>query len=194
MLENTSGARTPRPASTHCRTTGPATTTPRPAIRRSFSTRPAATTRRWAATPCSATPTGDDNVAIGDQALFNNTGADRSVAVGSSALHRNRGARNIAIGDHAGSQLSNGTDNIDIGNVGVAAETKTIRIGKQGTQTKAYMAGINGTAIPGTARQVVVNGQGQLGTSAAPRPGAMLELIKQQQREIDALRREVRSR
>ena len=56
------------------------------------------------------------------------------------------------------------------------------------------MAGIDGTAIPGTTRQVVVNGQGQLGTSAAPRPGAMLALIKQQQREIDALRREVQSR
>ena len=76
----------------------------------------------------------------------------------------------------------------------MAAETKTIRIGTQGTQTRAFMAGIDGTAIPGTTHQVVVNGQGQLGTSTAPRPAAMLAMIKQQQKEIDALRRQLRSR
>ena len=73
----------------------------------------------------------------------------------------------------------------------MTAETKTIRIGTQGTQTRAvHRRRSSGTADPRTtSQQVVVNGQGQLGTSAAPRPAAMLAMIKQQQREIDALRR-----
>jgi hypothetical protein len=46
-------------------------------------------------------------------------------------------------------------------NVGVAAESGVIRIGTTGTQTKAFIAGIYGTSVSGSA--VVVNSSGQLG-------------------------------
>jgi uncharacterized coiled-coil protein SlyX len=70
---------------------------------------------------------------------------------------------NIALGDGAGGNLTTGSNNIDIGNTGVAGESATIRIGKSGTQTKTFVAGINGAAVTGSA--VKVNAAGQLGTA-----------------------------
>jgi hypothetical protein len=55
--------------------------------------------------------------------------------------------------------------NIDIGNPGVAAESATIRIGVQGTQSRTFVAGISGSPITGTS--VVVNSFGRLGTVAS---------------------------
>ena len=58
--------------------------------------------------------------------------------------------------------------NNDIGNVGVAGEADTIRIGKSGTQNKTFITGIRGvTVASGVA--VVVGSNGQLGavTSSA---------------------------
>src|SRR4029077_4345637 len=53
--------------------------------------------------------------------------------------------------------------NIDIGAPGTAGESKKIRIGKQGTQTATFVAGIRGaTVASGVA--VVVSSNGQLGT------------------------------
>ena len=51
----------------------------------------------------------------------------------------------------------------------MAAESNTIRIGTQGTQTKAFVAGIFGSGVTGTAAAVVVSNTGQLGivTSSA---------------------------
>ena len=40
--------------------------------------------------------------------------------------------------------LTTGGNNIDIGNVGVAGDANMIRIGKQGTQTGTFVAGISG--------------------------------------------------
>src|SRR5436305_1733752 len=62
-----------------------------------------------------------------------------------------------------GSNLTTGNNNIDIGNQGVTAEANTIRIGTQGTQTKTFIAGINGTGVMGVA--VKINAAGQLGTA-----------------------------
>src|SRR4029077_4971405 len=56
-----------------------------------------------------------------------------------------------------------GNNNIDIGNAGVTGESKTIRIGTSGTQTKTFVAGVNGAAVRGPA--VKVNAAGQLGTA-----------------------------
>jgi hypothetical protein len=61
----------------------------------------------------------------------------------------------------AGYKLTTGSNNIDIGNLGVAAEAKTIRIGVQGTQTATYIAGISGSAMTGDG--VVVSNTGKLG-------------------------------
>ena len=50
---------------------------------------------------------------------------------------------------------------MDIGNLGVAAESNTVRIGTQGTQKATYIAGIFGSSVTGDA--VVVSNTGKLG-------------------------------
>jgi hypothetical protein len=81
-------------------------------------------------------------------------------------LNNTTGSFNIALGDNAGFNLTTGSNNIDIGNVGVAGEAKTIRIGKQGTQTATFIAGINGATVP-TGVAVIVDGSGHLGTTTS---------------------------
>ena len=65
-----------------------------------------------------------------------------------------------------GVNLTTGNANIDIGNAGVAAEAKTIRIGTTGTQTNAYVAGISG-ATASTGVPVIVDTTGHLGTTTS---------------------------
>jgi hypothetical protein len=47
--------------------------------------------------------------------------------------------------------LTTGSNNIDIGNLGVAAESGTIRIGTTSTQKATFIAGIYGTSVTGSA-------------------------------------------
>ena len=54
------------------------------------------------------------------------------------------GTKNIAIGFEAGESLSTGSDNIDLYTPGASGESGVIRIGTQGTQTAAYVAGVYG--------------------------------------------------
>jgi len=109
--------------------------------------------------------TGDDNTASGRFALFSNTTGDNNTANGFAALNSNTtGSRNIALGFGAGEALTTGSDNIDIGNFGIAGESNTIRIGRQGTQTATFIAGISETPIRG-GEVVRVNQNGQLGTT-----------------------------
>jgi hypothetical protein len=124
--------------------------------------------------------TGHENTAIGDQALFNNTtgsstaiGAfalssnttgDGNTAIGYSSLENNTtGAANIALGSSAGGNLTTGNFNIDIGNLGIAGESGTIRIGSQGSQTATYIVGISGASVP-SGVTVIVDSDGHLGT------------------------------
>jgi Chaperone of endosialidase len=108
--------------------------------------------------------TGDSNLGTGFQALFANTVGDANTAVGTNALLRNTaGDGNIALGAAAGANLTTGDNNIDIGNLGVAGEDHTIRIGTSGSQHRAFIAGIRGVAVTGSA--VVVNANGQLGVA-----------------------------
>jgi hypothetical protein len=60
-----------------------------------------------------------------------------------------------------------GSDNVDLANPGKAGESKAIRIGTKGTQTRAFIAGISGKSIAGPAQPVLVNSAGQLGTTSA---------------------------
>jgi uncharacterized coiled-coil protein SlyX len=69
------------------------------------------------------------------------------------------------LGNNAGGNLTIGDSNIDIGNAGVAAEANTTRVGTQGAQRRAFIAGISGTAVTGS--PVVVNASGQLGVAAS---------------------------
>jgi trimeric autotransporter adhesin len=106
--------------------------------------------------------TGRDETATGANALFKNTIGQNNTAVGVNVLFNNTtGSNNIALGTNAGTNLTTGSNNIDIGNAGVAAESKSIRLGTQGTQTTTFIAGISGSPVSGTA--VVVSATGKLG-------------------------------
>ncbi len=113
--------------------------------------------------------TGNANIAIGSLALYGNSTGGGNTAVGEQALFDNQsGNVNIALGFAAGTRTT-GSNNIVIGDIGVAGESNTIRIGGDvfgfGPQTAAFIAGISGTAVVGDA--VVVDGNGQLGTVAS---------------------------
>ena len=100
--------------------------------------------------------TGNDNTANGVDALaFNNTGI-QNTAAGAFALFNNTGGGgNIAIGFQAGSALTTGNDNIEIGNIGVAAESNTIRIGDRTIHAAIFLAGITKTS-PAPPNQAVL--------------------------------------
>jgi hypothetical protein len=105
----------------------------------------------------------------------NTTGHDNT-AIGTLALVVNSiGSNNIAVGSRAGGNITSGDNNIDIGNSGVKGDDDTIRIGKQGTQTVTFVAGIYGASIAGSA--VCVDSSGQLGTCSDP--SALTELHRQ---------------
>jgi hypothetical protein len=108
--------------------------------------------------------TGSQNSASGVQALYGNHTGNYNTASGTDALYSNTGgSSNIAEGYKAGYSLTTGSNNIDIGNLGVAAESGTIRIGA--AQTVTYIAGISGTPVTGSA--VVVSSTGQLGVTVS---------------------------
>ena len=79
------------------------------------------------------------------------------------AMGINDPAPNIALGSNAGANLTTGSNNIDIGNRGVAGDAAKIRIGKVGTQTATFIAGIHGVTMA-SGVGVVVSSTGQLGT------------------------------
>jgi hypothetical protein len=109
---------------------------------------------------------GGFGTAVGTKALFANTTGINNTACGSAALGSNTtGSGNIAIGRQAGVNLTTGSNNIDIGNVGLAGESNTVHIGKQGTQKATFIAGVFGTAVSGST--VVVNSTGKLGVATS---------------------------
>jgi hypothetical protein len=111
------------------------------------------------------------NSALGYGALNANTMGSVNTAVGTDALGDNTtGSGNVALGPDAGRDRTTGDDNIDIGAgvTGVGGESNTIRIGDQGTQDTAFLAGVSGTNL-GAQPAVVVNSDGQLGVEASSR-------------------------
>jgi Chaperone of endosialidase len=107
--------------------------------------------------------TGNNNTAAGASALLNNTTGNSNTAIGLNALLNSNGSSNVALGYQAGVNLTAGNNNIHIGNVGVAGDSKRIRIGTTGTQTMTFIAGISGATVPNGAG-VIVGPNGQLGT------------------------------
>jgi hypothetical protein len=107
---------------------------------------------------------GSQDTAIGTHALLHNLTGASNTATGFNALGSNTtGGGNVAVGANAGSALTTGDNNIDIGNVGVAAESNTIRIGTKGMATRTLIAGINNSPIFASSVPVVVNINGRLG-------------------------------
>jgi Chaperone of endosialidase len=146
--------------------------------------------------------TASNNTAGGVNALLNNTGGNNSAngafalqtngaghdntATGFQALNGNSsGNNNVAVGSHAGANLTTGNNNIDLGAnvVGAAAEANTIRIGKQGTQKAAFIAGIFGTAVSGS--PVVIGSNGKLGVATSS--ARFKETIKPMDKASDAV-------
>jgi uncharacterized coiled-coil protein SlyX len=107
--------------------------------------------------------TGSFNTANGISALSSNTTGFNNTANGWYALQMTTGSNNIAVGAEAGINLTTGNNNIDIGNAGVAAESKTIRIGTRGTQRNTFIAGISGVTVANGVG-VIIDNNGHLGT------------------------------
>jgi len=75
----------------------------------------------------------------------------------------------MALGFNAGANLTTGSNNIDIGSVGVAGESNTMRIGTL-KQTRTFISGIRGvTTANADAVPVVIDSAGQLGTVSSSR-------------------------
>jgi hypothetical protein len=123
------------------------------------------------------------NTATGFNALLNNVSGINNTGVGRQALQNNKSSFNIGLGNLAGRNLTTGSNNIDIGNQGVAAEAKTIRIGEQGNQQSTFIAGISGVAVTGPA--VHVNTSGQLGIM--PSSARFKEAIKPMDKASEAI-------
>jgi hypothetical protein len=99
-------------------------------------------------------------------------------------VHNTIGGNNIALGASAGANLTTGSNNIDIGNAGMAGESKHIRIGKVGTQNGTFIAGIHGVTLA-NALGVVVDVNGHLGT--VPSSARFKEAIKPMDKASEAI-------
>ena len=111
--------------------------------------------------------TGSGNTASGTDALYSNTTGGNNTASGDRSLRANTtGSNNIALGSNSGSVPRTGASNIHIGSAGVLGDTKVIRLGTQGTQLKAFIAGIRGVNVTGGAA-VLVSSTGQLGVQSS---------------------------
>ena len=96
--------------------------------------------------------------------MLSNTTGINNTAFGWGALEANTtGSNNIAIGLNAAAEVSastNAGNSIHIGNLGLSGDNATIKIGTQGTQTTAFIAGVYG--VVATGESVVVTSSGQL--------------------------------
>jgi hypothetical protein len=110
----------------------------------------------------SSNTTGFENTGNGNNALLLNKTGNGNTAEGDGALGSNTGSFNTALGFNAGARLTTGSNNIDIGNVGVAGESNTLRIGMV-KLTATYILGINGATVPGGVG-VIIDSSGHLGT------------------------------
>ena len=113
---------------------------------------------------------GTENTAVGGDALRKTTGSNNT-AVGEDALRNTKGSDNTAVGDDAGVSATTGDHNIYLGaNVfGVAGEANTMYLGRVGTQTTTFIAGVHGITTGADAIQVLIAGNGQLGTVSSSR-------------------------
>ena len=116
---------------------------------------------------------GSVNTAMGAVSLqFNSTG-DQNTATGHAALNQNTtGSFNVGVGTNAGFSATTGSNNIYLGAwvMGVAGESNTMYLGRQGTQSKAFIAGVRGiTTVNPDAIPVMIDSAGQLGTVSSSR-------------------------
>jgi len=122
-----------------------------------------------------ANTTGTNNLALGFLALATSTNGALNTALGFGALSAmSSGYGNIAIGISAGANFTrNEANNIDVGNPGLTGEDNTIRIGTEGTQTSAYVAGIYDAIVGAGSPMVIVDSTGKLGTQSFVASGGL---------------------
>jgi hypothetical protein len=109
-----------------------------------------------------------NNFSIGTFSLFNNT-TGINTAIGESSLRNvTTGTANLAIGSQSGRSYTSESNNLVINNLGALGDSRTIRIGTDGTHTSCYISGISGVTSAGGAA-VVCNSAGQLGTVVSSR-------------------------
>jgi hypothetical protein len=132
--------------------------------------------------------TGNYNTASGNDALYANTSGSGNEASGHAALFSNTtGSYNVAVGYAAGYDQTTGSNNIYISHRGVAGESGVTRIGTPDTQSKAYVAGISGTQVTGSA--VYVTSSGQLGVLASSeRYKTAIEPMGENTKKLEQLR------
>ncbi len=116
-----------------------------------------------------ASTSGSYNTATGVLALAGLTSGIWNTADGQGALENvTDGQLNVALGYWAGYDILSGNDNIDICNVGQNYDNGITRIGTDGIQTSAYIAGVyNATASGGS--PVYITSSGQLGLLTSSR-------------------------
>jgi len=135
----------------------------------------------------SSNTTGGCNTATGTNALrVSTTGMDNTADGVQALASLTAGSTNTALGYCAGVNLTSGDKNIYIGNLGVATESDTIRIGSA-NHTRVFMAGIFGVTASNAAA-VYINPAGQLGTvSSSVRFKEDIEPMDKQSEAILAL-------
>ncbi len=108
--------------------------------------------------------TGLQNTALGYNALQGNIAGNTNTAVGHNSLNSaQNSSNNTVIGAESGTSSSLGSYNIYLGDsINFGGEGNTIRIGTQGVQAAAYMAGVTGNLQP-SALPVTINSNGLLG-------------------------------
>jgi hypothetical protein len=127
----------------------------------------------YATTPLAS---GEKNTIVGSIAGTNYIG-DGCVYLGHNQGTSVTGSRNIRIHGDMHGFASSGNDNIFIGSIGDTGnltETATIRLGTQGTQNKAIIAGIYDNLLSVTgSRPVRIDANGQLTTTPINERGVM---------------------
>lgn len=139
-------------------------------------------------------------MAAGSGALASDTTGARNLRVGYQSLSNDTtGDLNVAVGYTAGQNVTTGSNNVDIANTGVAGDARTIRIGTDGSQTRAFLGGVYGVTPAGVTQTVVMNSNGQLGTVASAARGGttgsasdrLMAEINSQQAELKAQGRQI---
>lgn len=112
------------------------------------------------------------NTAIGYTALLKIATTNANTALGYQAgANLLTGSSNLLLGDQAGiNYVGAESSNILIGSAvnGTATENGTIRIGKIGSQTSAFIAGIASVAVSNTNMVTINTTTGQLGSASVP--------------------------
>ena len=109
---------------------------------------------------------GSNNTAFGYAALRSTTSGNDNIGFGYQALYQDAsGSSNIAMGYQAAYNVTSGSNTIEIGSAGEAGDNHLIRIGTQGVQTQAYLAGVAGNTLTGSA--VYVTSSGELGVQGS---------------------------